>query len=168
LVRPPPLVLLENTAGQGQELGWQPAHLGRIMDLSGVPLGMCLDTAHAFGAGYDLRSAAGVCGLLSEIARGPGLEALKMLHLNDSRAPLGSRRDRHMHLGRGAIGLAGLRLFLSHPWLRLEAAIMETPKRHPLDDWHNLLTARSLVPGPRLLTGKLEGHPGGTLPFSPR
>jgi deoxyribonuclease-4 len=148
----PPLVLLENTAGQGQELGWQPAQLAEIMALSGVPLGVCLDTAHAFGAGYDLRSAAGVSALLAEIARGPGLERLKMIHLNDSRAPLGSRRDRHMHLGRGAIGLKGLRLFFCHPWLAVDAAIMETPRRHQLDDWDNLLIARSLVPGPPLLT----------------
>jgi len=144
---PPPLVLLENTAGQGRELGWQPDQLAEICALSGVPVGICLDTAHAFGAGYDLRGAAGVQRLLADLAQGPGLERLRMLHLNDSRASLGSRRDRHMHLGRGAIGLEGLRLFLSHPWLRVQAAIMETPRRHFLDDRHNLMVARSLVAG---------------------
>jgi deoxyribonuclease-4 len=150
MVPPPPLVLLENTAGQGQELGWRPAHLKLIMDLSGVPLGLCLDTAHAYGAGYDLASPGGVARLLAEIAQGPGLGRLKMLHLNDSKASLGSRRDRHWHLGRGTIGLAGLRQFLAHPLLRPEAAIMETPKRHLADEWRNLLVARSLVASPAL------------------
>jgi len=145
-VPPPPLVLLENTAGQGRELGWRPDQLQRIMDLSGVDLGLCVDTAHAFAAGYDLRSPSGVSLLLGEIARGPGLERLKMLHLNDSKAACNSRVDRHSHLGLGHLGLAGLRQFLAHPWLRPLGAIMETPKRHPADDWRNLLTARSLVP----------------------
>ncbi len=147
LISPPPLVLLENTAGQGLELGWSPAQLQLIMALSGVPLGLCLDTAHAYGAGYDLKHAGGVARLLGDIARGPGLDRLKMLHLNDSRAPLGSRRDRHWHLGWGAIGLEGLRQFFSHPWLNPEVAIMETPRRHQADEWRNLAVARGLVAG---------------------
>ena len=142
---PPPLVLLENTAGQGQELGWNPAQLGMILDLAGVPLGMCLDTSHAFGAGYDLRHPAGVARLLGETAQGPGLDKIKIIHLNDSLATLGSRRDRHAHLGRGNIGLQGFRQLFSHPWLHPAAAIMETPKRHQADEWRNLLTARSLA-----------------------
>jgi deoxyribonuclease-4 len=150
-VPPPPLVLLENTAGQGQELGFEMDHLERIRTLSGVPLGLCLDTAHAFGAGYDLRSPGGVSRLLAAIARGPGLDLLKILHLNDSRLPCHSRRDRHWHLGQGAIGFSGLRQLFCHPWLRPEAAIMETPKRHPADEWYNLLVARSLVSGMGLL-----------------
>jgi deoxyribonuclease-4 len=83
--------------------------------------------------------------LLGEIAQGPGLESLKIIHLNDSRAPLGSRRDRHAPLGQGSIGLQGFRQFFSHPWLRAGVAIMETPKRHQADEWRNLLTARSLI-----------------------
>ncbi|MFZ5448508.1 MAG: deoxyribonuclease IV [Thermodesulfobacteriota bacterium] len=150
-VPPPPLVLLENTAGQGQELGWRFQHLERIITLSSVPLGLCLDTAHAWGAGYDLGSPHGVARLLSDIVRGPGLDALKIIHLNDSRVPCNGRRDRHWHLGRGAIGLAGLRHFFSHPWLKPEAAIMETPKQHQGHEWVNLLTARSLMPGMLLL-----------------
>jgi len=152
-VPPPPLVLLENTAGQGQELGWRFHHLDRIITLSGVPLGLCLDTAHAFGAGYDLGSPQGVAGLLADIARGPGLDSLKLIHLNDSRTPLNSRRDRHWHLGQGAIGLTGLRHFFAHPWLKPEAAIMETPQPHPAHEWYNLLVARSLVAGTPLLPG---------------
>jgi len=144
-IPPPPLVLLENTAGQGQELGWNQEQLGLIMRLAGVPLGLCLDTSHAFGAGYDLRHPAGVARLLAETALGPGLDSIKIIHLNDSKAPLGSRRDRHAHLGQGTIGLEGFRQLFSHPWLRPEAAIMETPKRHQADEWRNLLVARSLV-----------------------
>ncbi len=144
-VPPPPLVLLENTAGQGNELGWRIGHLQRLMELSGVELGLCLDTAHAFASGYDLRSVDGTSLLLGEIARGFGLERLKMLHLNDSRADFNSRVDRHWHLGQGQIGLEGLRQFLAHPWLKPHGAIMETPKRHQADEWRNLLVARSLV-----------------------
>jgi len=144
-IPPPPLVLLENTAGQGQELGWQPEQLAEIMRLAGAPLGLCLDTSHAWGAGYDLRHPAGVGRLLREIAQGPGLNSIKIIHLNDSLAPLGSRRDRHAHLGWGSIGLEGFRQLFAHPWLRPIAAIMETPKRHQADEWRNLLTARSLI-----------------------
>jgi deoxyribonuclease IV len=150
-VPPPPLVLLENTAGQGLELGWRFEHLKRIITLSGVPLGVCLDTAHAHGAGYDLSRPPGVTRLLADLARGPGLEAVKIVHLNDSRVARNSRRDRHWHLGQGAIGLAGLRYLLSPPWFRPEAAIMETPKPHQAYEWYNLLVARSLAPGTLLL-----------------
>jgi deoxyribonuclease-4 len=144
-IPPPPLVLLENTAGQGQELGWNQEQLGLIMHLAGVPLGLCLDTSHAFGAGYDLRHPGGVARLLAETAQGPGLDSIKIIHLNDSLAPLGSRRDRHAHLGQGTIGLEGFRNLFAHPWLRPIAAIMETPKRSQADEWRNLLTARSLI-----------------------
>jgi deoxyribonuclease-4 len=157
-VPPPPLVLLENTAGQGRELGWRFHHLERIITLSRVPLGLCLDTAHAHGAGYDLSSPPGITRLLADLARGPGLDAVKIIHLNDSRVPLNSRRDRHWHLGRGAIGLPGLRHLLSHPWLNPEAAILETPQPHQAYEWYNLLMARSLVPG-TLLLPPAEAHP---------
>ena len=161
-VPPPPLVLLENTAGQGQELGWRITHLERIITLSRVPLGLCLDTAHAHGAGYDLSRPPGVDRLLADLARGPGLDAVKIVHLNDSRAACNSRRDRHWHLGQGAIGLAGLRHLLSHPWFKPEAAIMETPKPHQAYEWYNLLVARSLAPGSVLLPAgePCPGSPG--------
>ena len=161
-VPPPPLVLLENTAGQGQELGWRITHLERIITLSRVPLGLCLDTAHAHGAGYDLSRPPGVDRLLADLARGPGLDAVKIVHLNDSRVACNSRRDRHWHLGQGAIGLAGLRHLLSHPWFKPEAAIMETPKPHQAYEWYNLLVARSLAPGTLLLPAgeACPGSPG--------
>jgi deoxyribonuclease IV len=158
---PPPLVLLENTAGQGQELGWRFEHLERLITASAVPLGVCLDTAHVHGAGYDLSRPPGVARLLADLARGPGLDAVKIIHLNDSRVKCHSRRDRHWHLGQGVIGLPGLRHLLSHPWLQPEAAILETPQPHQAYVWYNLLVARSLVPGTLLLP------PGKTGPENP-
>lgn len=142
---PPPLVLLENTSGQKNELGPAIADLHQIMALSQVPVGLCLDTAHAFAAGYNLRVAAGRKMLLRELAAGPGLEALKVIHLNDSRFSCGSHRDRHWHLGQGAIGLPGLGKFLQtcSPWV--QAVILETPKKHPDDDARNLAAARKLI-----------------------
>ncbi len=150
-VPPPPLVLLENTAGQGQELGFHPAQLGCLLKKCEGPLGVCLDTAHAAGAGYDLNHPGEVSRLLADLAGGPGLGRLKVIHLNDSQAAIGSRRDRHCHLGQGSIGLAGFRQLFAHPLLQAEAVIMETPRRHPVDEWRNLLQARALVPGHRLL-----------------
>jgi deoxyribonuclease IV len=142
---PPPLVLLENTAGQKNELGHAISDLDRIMSLSQVPVGLCLDTAHAFAAGYNLRRAAGRRMLLQEIALGPGLPALKIIHLNDSLFPCDSRRDRHWHLGRGIIGLSGLGKFLRSCGSWVEGIILETPKKHPDDDAHNLAVARTLL-----------------------
>jgi deoxyribonuclease-4 len=145
---PPPLVLLENTSGQKNELGHSIADLHQILLLSQVPVGLCLDTAHAFAAGYNLRVAAGRKLLLKELHEGPGLEALKVIHLNDSLFPCGSHRDRHWHLGQGAIGLPGLGKFLHScsPWVK--AVILETPKKHPDDDARNLTTARKLIVRP--------------------
>jgi deoxyribonuclease IV len=144
---PPPLVLLENTSGQKNELGHSISDLNQIMSLSRVPVGLCLDTAHAFAAGYNLRIAAGRKMLLREITAGPGLLALKVIHLNDSLYPCGSQRDRHWHLGQGTIGLPGLGKFLQScsPWVK--AVILETPKKQPDDDVRNLATARKLILG---------------------
>lgn len=166
-VPPPPLVLLENTAGQKNELGMRLAELAQIISLSRVPLGLCLDTAHAFAAGYNLRLRAGRQSLLREIGDGVGFEALKVIHLNDSLFPCGSRRDRHWHLGRGRIGLPGLGRFLEScaPWA--QAIILETPKILPDDDRHNLATARRLLQGDftRIPTWKLpKPDPGGGRP----
>jgi deoxyribonuclease-4 len=144
-VPPPPLVLLENTAGQGRELGWRLSQLGDILERSAVPLGLCLDTAHAYAAGYDIRRRAGVNRLLGEIAQGPGVSRIKLIHLNDSRGGLGSRVDRHQQLGQGNIGLEGFREFFSHPLINPAAVIMETPRRHRADEWYNLLVARTLM-----------------------
>jgi deoxyribonuclease IV len=142
---PPPLVLLENTSGQKTELGHTIAELHQIMTRSRVPVGICLDTAHAFAAGYNLRLASGRKSLLREIAAGPGMQAIKVIHLNDSLFPCGSHRDRHWHLGQGAIGLSGLGRLLHNcsPWI--DGVILETPKKSPTDDALNLAAARKLL-----------------------
>jgi deoxyribonuclease IV len=145
---PPPLVLLENTAGQKNELGHAISELHQIMSLSRVPVGLCLDTAHAFAAGYNLRVAGGRKRLLKEISAGPGLAALKVVHLNDSLLPCGSHRDRHWHLGQGTIGLPGLGKFLQSCSSWVQAVILETPKKHPDDDARNLIAARKLIMEP--------------------
>jgi deoxyribonuclease IV len=142
---PPPLILLENTAGQKNELGNSIADLDQIISLSQVPLGLCLDTAHAFAAGYDLQCSAARQKLLAEIKSGPGLESLKIIHLNDSLFPCGSHRDRHWHLGQGTIGLPGLKHLLAGCASWVEGVILETPKKDPDDDLRNLNVARSLI-----------------------
>lgn len=144
---PPPLVLLENTSGQKNELGHAITELHQIISLSQVPLGLCLDTAHAFAAGYNLRIARDRKLLLRDIANGPGLEALRIIHLNDSLYPCGSHRDRHWHLGQGKIGLQGLKKFLQScsPWVK--GVILETPKKSPDDDPRNLRIAQKICFG---------------------
>ncbi len=147
---PPPLILLENTSGQKNELGHKIFHLQHIITLSRVPVGICLDTAHAFAAGYNLRLAAGRKLLLQEITSGPGLQALKLIHLNDALFPCDSHRDRHWHLGQGTIGLQGMKKFLHSvsPWV--EGVILETPKKNQDDDARNLAVARKILDANKL------------------
>ena len=142
---PPPLILLENTSGQKNELGHKIFHLQHIITLSRVPVGLCLDTAHAFAAGYNLRLAAGRKLLLQEITVGSGLQALKLIHLNDALFPCDSHRDRHWHLGQGTIGLQGMKKLLRcvFPWV--EGVILETPKKNEYDDARNLAVARRIL-----------------------
>ena len=142
--RPPPLILLENTSGQKNELGHKIIHLQHIITLSQVPVGLCLDTAHAFAAGYNLRLKAGRTLLLQEFNSGPGLQALRIIHLNEALFPCNSHRDRHWHLGQGTIGLAALKKLLrSLPGV--EGVILETPKKNHDDDALNLAAARKLL-----------------------
>ena len=139
-------VLVENTAGGGGALGSDLEELRAILELAeGVPLGCCLDTAHCYQAGFDLSTAKGLADLLARVERAVGLESARVVHTNDSRTPLGSRADRHEHIGRGGIGLAGFRRILNHPRLRDKAFILETPIEQEGDDLRNLETVRSLI-----------------------
>lgn len=148
-----PLILLETTAGQGDGLGSRFEHLARVIAGSrhAERLGVCLDTAHALAAGHDLRDAASVGRVLDELDAAVGLDRLKMLHLNDSKIPLGGQRDRHEHIGRGHIGLEGFRAILNHPALAGLPMTLETPKdkgEFGVDsDRENLATLRSLLSG---------------------
>ena len=129
-VEPAVMLALENTAGQGSALGADFGQLGEVLRrLDRHPrLGFCLDTCHAFAAGYDLRTAAAIDSLAREIDHTVGLDRLLLLHLNDSLRPLGSRVDRHAHVGQGALGAAAFRCLLRSPWFDGVPGIIETPK----------------------------------------
>ncbi len=122
-------LLLEQTAGQGSVLGWRLEQLAEIRRQLGAPeaVGFCLDTCHAFAAGYDLRTAAAVEDFLAEVDRHLGFDAVGCVHLNDSTGDLGSRKDRHAPIGEGAIGREGFRRLLAEPRLAGVPMILETP-----------------------------------------
>ncbi len=126
----PVRVLLETTAGQGASLGWRFEHLAEMIHRCGrtARAGVCLDTAHVFAAGYDIRTAEAYEQTMSQFERIVGLERLHAVHVNDSTRELGSRVDRHAHVGRGRIGLAGFRCLVNDPRLARVPLILETPK----------------------------------------
>lgn len=147
-------VLLETTAGSGHILGHRFQHLRDILDAAGVPgqTGVCFDTAHVFAAGYDIRTAEGYSGVMGSFQETVGVENLYAIHLNDSAKPLGSRVDRHAHIGKGLIGLEAFRCIVNDPRLSHVPAVLETPKSDGGDeDIANLAALRSLAP----LTGML-------------
>jgi deoxyribonuclease-4 len=122
----PVTVLLETMAGKGSEVGGRFEELRLIMDAVGdETLGVCLDTCHVYDAGYDIVN--DLDGVLAEIDRIVGLERLKALHLNDSKNPFHSRKDRHECIGCGSLGLETFRNILNHPLLQGKPMILETP-----------------------------------------
>jgi deoxyribonuclease-4 len=139
-------LLLENTSGGGGKLGYSFKHFRRILELAGEKnkLGFCLDTAHLFQAGYDIKTRQGLKKTLKEFEEEVGLERLFLLHLNDSLTPLGSGYDRHWHIGRGFIGKRGFKHILHHPLLKNLPVIMETPKKSDDDDLMNMRVVRRL------------------------
>ncbi len=140
-------ILLEGTAGQGTVLGGRFEELAQLLALTpqGERLGICLDTCHAFTAGYELRTAEGYAATMADFAATIGLSWLKVLHLNDSRHPLGSHKDRHAHIGEGELGLEGFRHLLHDPRLAGLPGLLETPKGPDLaEDRKNLATLRAL------------------------
>jgi deoxyribonuclease-4 len=142
------MVLLENTAGQGTNLGASFAELATIIARSTFPeqLGVCLDTCHAFAAGYDLRTPEAYAATMAEFDRVIGLSRLKFFHLNDAIKGLGSRIDRHTHIGQGEIGLAGFRNLVNDPRFANHPMVLETPKSDDLhEDRENLAVLRGLL-----------------------
>ncbi len=140
-------LLLENTAGMGSEIGYNFSQLRAIIDLveDKNRIGVVLDTAHAFEAGYNLATKEGLNAALKEFDQLVGLKRLHLLHLNDSKTELGSRIDRHWHIGEGKIGKEGFRNIINHPLLRNLPGIMETPRTNDKEDLKNMKTIRSLV-----------------------
>ncbi len=139
-------ILLENTAGQGECIGYRFEHLRAIMDACPkLSLGICIDTAHSFTAGYDFREPDGLDATIEIIRRTVGLKNVRAVHFNDSRAPYNSRVDRHWHIGEGHIGREALRRFARHPKLAHAAFILETPYDDPRADVKNLEALRSFV-----------------------
>lgn len=140
---------LEITAGQGSCLGHRLEHLATIIDKVKAPqrLAVCLDTAHLFAAGYDFRGRK-YAAFIREIERTVGIERVKVWHLNDSKRELGSRVDRHDHIGKGHIGLEGFKPIVRDQRWRETPKILETPKEKAPDgrDWDavNLETLRGL------------------------
>ena len=144
------LTCLEITAGQGTSLGYRLEHLAEVIGLVERPerMGVCLDTAHLFAAGYDFRGRR-YAKFMKDVERTIGRERVKVLHLNDSKKALGSRVDRHDHIGRGTIGLDGFRPFVRDRGFRKVPKILETPKEKAEDgrDWDavNLETLKGLM-----------------------
>ena len=139
-------ILLENTAGQGDCIGHRFEHLRLIMDeCPKLPMGVCIDTAHSFTAGYDLREEDGLDAMLERLQRTIGLKRVRAIHFNDSRAAYNSRVDRHWHIGEGHIGEEALRRVAQHPKLRHCAYILETPYDDPRADIKNLEKLRGFV-----------------------
>lgn len=144
----PTRLLLENTAGQGSCLGHRLEHLEAIRERVAAPerVGICLDTCHAFAAGYALHEESGYEEMMAEIEERIGLDALGCLHLNDSLRPFDSRRDRHAHIGEGEIGLGAFARLLQDPRLADKPMILETETGDDLEGHRrDLETLRGLV-----------------------
>jgi deoxyribonuclease-4 len=142
------MVLLETTAGQGSNLGYKFEQLRFIMDL--IPykdrIGVCLDTAHIFAAGYDIKAPGGFDKVLDEFERVIGIKNLKAVHLNDSKKACGSRVDRHEMIGKGEIGIEPFRYLMNKKELASVPMILETPKdKDYTEDIENLALLRSLI-----------------------
>ncbi|GAB4421485.1 MAG: deoxyribonuclease IV [Thermodesulfovibrionales bacterium] len=140
-------LLLENTAGERGDVSPRIRDLAKIIRETDSPsiAGICIDTCHAFAAGYDISGRKGLSEFIRKIEAYTGLDRVKLIHLNDSKRDLNSRVDRHEHIGRGYIGREGLRRFINHPAFENVPLILETPKESDEDDVRNLKVVRGMV-----------------------
>src|SRR5436190_457678 len=143
-------VLLETTAGQGTHLGYRFEHIGKIMSLvsdeARPRIGVCWDTCHLLAAGYDFSDKDKYEQMVEDFDRIVGLDKLRAIHMNDSKKGLGSRVDRHEHIGKGALGLEPFRLIMNDQRLASLPKVLETPKGADYaEDKENLAVLRSLV-----------------------
>ena len=151
-----PMLVLENAPGSGDGIGASIEDLADIVAAcaaAGLPmdrLGVCLDTAHLWGAGYDISDGGGVDALVTRIDEILGRERVAMLHLNDSRSALGSRLDRHEHIGAGHVGESGMAELLNEPWLKTLPTYLETPGMDSGYDEVNLQRVRLVLAGETL------------------
>ena len=154
------MVLLENTAGSGANIGSRFEELQSIRelarDLTDLPVGYCLDTCHLFAAGFDISTQTGLRATIRNAEELLGLTNVHLIHANDSKTPLGSRVDRHASIGEGHIGLAAFHRILTHPKLRRKPFILETPVKDEGDDRRNLnrlkvLAERGDTTAPRVM-----------------
>jgi deoxyribonuclease IV len=134
------VVLLENNAGYRNKVGGKLEELRLILDkLNNTErFGLCIDTCHLFASGYDLGTYESVNMVIEKIENIIGAQALKVIHLNDSKGPLGSNLDRHEHIGLGSIGRRGIAAFINHPTIQALPIIMETPIDTRRGDEENL------------------------------
>ena len=140
------MLLLENTAGTKNSMGGSFGDIAGIIDaLDTKRVGVCLDTCHLFAAGYELRTPDGLDRTIDDFNSYIGLEKLRLVHLNDSKGGLGSRLDRHEHIGLGAIGETGFKTILGCEKIRALPLILETPIDSRRDDLQNMLVARVLA-----------------------
>jgi deoxyribonuclease IV len=162
-------ILVENMCGQGNVLGGTFDELRDILALlDGVRVDCCVDTAHCFAAGMNIATPEGLAAIIDALSRTVGLDRVPLIHTNDSRSPLGSRRDRHEHIGKGGIGLEGFRRIVNHPALRGKVFILETPIEAEGDDRRNIRAIRSLrqdgVIRPRIAPVKRRRVAAGSAP----
>ena len=146
--KPELTILLENTAGGGDSIGSKFEDIAGIMKnvkaKTNVDVGMCLDTAHTFEAGFDDKTKEGLEATLKKIDSTVGLGKIKVIHFNDSLSELGSHNDRHWHIGKGNIGAGGMKRIVNHPKLKDCAFILETPKETEDADKKNLAAVRKM------------------------
>jgi deoxyribonuclease-4 len=141
-------IALETTAGQGTNLGYRFEHLARIIEMAGgsARVGVCFDTCHVFVAGYDIRTPESLSSTLDAFDRVIGLDRLKVIHANDAKKPLGSRIDRHEHIGEGELGRETFRILLQEPRLMHVPVILETPEAEKMHS-ENLRRLKELLNG---------------------
>ena len=140
--------MIELTAGQGTNLGYKFEHIAKIIELVDNPerITACIDTAHIFAAGYNIKDKLEYEKVISDFDSIIGLEKLQCFHINDSKKELGSRVDRHEHIGQGYIGLEGFRNIMNDERLAHIPKILETPKgKEQLEDLENIKVLKSLI-----------------------
>jgi deoxyribonuclease-4 len=143
-------LLLENTAGQGNSIGRTMGQIRELLDAAGNPpdVAVCLDSAHLFESGYDVGTAEGWDALLAEMKKAGILPRIRMWHLNDSKTAMGSRVDRHQHIGEGQMDLSAFRRILNHGGFSTLPMVLETPKGEDDEftmDLRNLAALRKLI-----------------------